>query len=203
MKERDLCGIPAFRSQSYRSIDQLASTFRRELGYEDTERFDAMKFFNKQVGDLEVQSKGQTIAVEEAVDKCQQEGLVRWDPESTVMYFVLSEKTHSDLRRGVQRATFTVAHEAGHLKLHTEEIMGLAGLNLQSQAALHRHADPHPWYLDTEWQANAFAAALLMPKAQLTQMRRNGWIEPREVAEFYGVSETTAKIRIMNLRRCS
>ena len=48
------------------------------------------------------------------------------------------------------RARFTVAHEIGHLILHE-------GFALARGAVRHKH------YEDSEWQADTFAAELLMP----------------------------------------
>ncbi|MFV5368234.1 ImmA/IrrE family metallo-endopeptidase [Acinetobacter junii] len=51
------------------------------------------------------------------------------------------------------RARFTVAHEIGHLFLHE-------GFALARGAVRHQH------YEDSEWQADTFAAELLMPTEQ-------------------------------------
>ncbi len=51
------------------------------------------------------------------------------------------------------RARFTVAHEIGHLFLH-------------EGFALARGANRHQHYEDSEWQADTFAAELLMPSEE-------------------------------------
>ena len=58
---------------------------------------------------------------------------------------------HDPLSSLHSRARFTVAHEIGHLIMH--EGVALARSN----------GIPHKFYEDSEWQADAFAAELLMP----------------------------------------
>jgi len=64
--------------------------------------------------------------------------------------------------------------------------------------AFHRGAAvPHPMYLDTEWQANALASALLMPAKGLAYLEeRYRVLTERVVIQQYDVSATAARIRI-------
>ena len=50
--------------------------------------------------------------------------------------------------------------------------------------------------MDTEWQANGFAAAMLMPATGLDQMERAGELDVRMVAKTYLVSLQAAELRL-------
>lgn len=73
------------------------------------------------------------------------------------------------------RDRLTVAHEVGHLLMHS-------GLTV----AMARNVSDYPAYESSEWQANAFAGELLIPHDAVVGMR------PREVAVRYKVSESAA-----------
>ena len=84
------------------------------------------------------------------------------------------------------RALFTLAHELGHLVLshertfNREEIVG------------------HKYYEDSEWQADTFAAELLMP---LSVIEQENLRTPWELKKRFGVSYEAAEIRLMKLKR--
>jgi Zn-dependent peptidase ImmA (M78 family) len=95
----------------------------------------------------------------------------------------ISQSCYDHARQGVSRYAFTLAHELGHLFLHTGR-----------PASLARGTAIKP-YVDPEWQADNFAAAFLMPK--------NGVLQCRSVAEIvqkYGVSKQAAQIRAKTLK---
>ena len=81
-------------------------------------------------------------------------------------------------------ARFTMAHEFGHLVLH-------------SGIPLHRAFEPGmKTYLNSEWQADEFAGSLLMP-AELLNIDDS--IEV--TSQTFGVSLKAAGVRINNIRR--
>lgn len=162
---RPLTGIPADRPQSYASIEVITIALRDMLGLEVHERFDALNFFEKQIGETMIIEGGREIKMVEAIDDCQQEGMTRWDPDAKRIEVVLAQETYYMLRENHVRARSTVAHETGHAFLHTSQIIRLAGMSLRSHVAFHRDRNPHKAFLDTEWQANAFGSSLLMPAA--------------------------------------
>lgn len=71
---------------------------------------------------------------------------------STRMQMYMSETTYGALLNDQARARFTAAHEVGHIILHCGEHV--------RYARLARLADE----VNPEWQADVFAAALLMPE---------------------------------------
>lgn len=93
------------------------------------------------------------------------------------------------------RQRFTIAHELGHFLLHRQK------------DAFVDYRDNKSAIMRTprEKQANAFAAALLMPKDQLVKdfrkFARNGFSddELKLLAERYDVSVDSMRFRIMNL----
>jgi Zn-dependent peptidase ImmA (M78 family) len=65
-------------------------------------------------------------------------------------------------------------------------------------AALNRGQIPaHRVYEDTEWQANAFAAAFLVPAAGLANLERSrGILTAQELVRRFNVSFDAARIRL-------
>ena len=80
---------------------------------------------------------------------------------------------------GSGRDRFTAAHEIGHLLLH-------------NQVPVFSRADASntPTYMNSEWQADAFASALLMDERTLHTCR-----SLEEVQVRYGVSTAAAQVR--------
>lgn len=96
------------------------------------------------------------------------------------------------------RKRFTIAHELGHLTLHLTS----GELEFVDNADSFRTtADPDTEWTDQrrrEWEANAFAAALLMPE---TQVRRK-WLELSDaegMARWFQVSRPAMDIRLQSL----
>ena len=88
----------------------------------------------------------------------------------------ISQSCYEAARNGQARYPFTLAHEFGHLMLHTGKPASLARGDVKA-------------YLDPEWQADSFAAAFLAPAEMVATcnsvselMRRSGL--SREAAEI-------------------
>jgi IrrE N-terminal-like domain len=193
---RPLTGIRADSKESYRSIEQYAGALRKMISLEPLDQFDALNFFDQIVPEMTVKCGTRDIQLYEVVDNCQQEGCTRWDAESGFLQIVLSERTHDLLLVGHVRARSTVAHEAGHACLHTGQIIRLHGMSLTSHVAFHREKSPHDACQDTEWQANAFGSALLMPAEGVERIfARLGRQSASAVAEHFGVSLESATYR--------
>jgi predicted transcriptional regulator len=198
---RPLTGIPADEARSYASIEAVAAGLRQKLNLEMLERFDALDFFEKQIGDMVIIDHGKEVKMVEAIDDCPQEGMTRWDTESQRLEIVLAQRTYDMLQENHVRARSTVAHETGHAVLHTAQIIRLAGMNLKSHVAFHRDRNPHKAYLDTEWQANAFASSLLMPAEGVKSLVEEKNFSTARLARVYGVSEESATYRLETYRR--
>lgn len=91
---------------------------------------------------------------------------------------VVSQTTYDKLERGDPRARMTIAHEVGHLLLHCRR-----PITMNKSARYDRHTDP-------EWQADLFAAALLMPKEAFKKMK-----SVDEAMRTFGVSRSAAITR--------
>ena len=67
----------------------------------------------------------------------------------------------------------------------------------KQQAAFHRGRQDHKAYTDTEWQANAFASALLMPVRGMVALERlKGKLTVSLIVDRFGVSREAAGYRL-------
>jgi hypothetical protein len=199
---RQLTGIRADRKESYHSIEQKTTALRKLIGLGPLDRFDARYFFDQFIPEMIVECGTGNIALCEAIEDCQQEGLTRWNPDLGVLEFVLSEQTYELLQADHVRARSTVAHESGHVCLHTDQIIRLGGMSLISQVAFHRERNPHQACEDTEWQANAFGSSLLMPADGVFALSsRPGGLTAASIAAAFGVSMESASYRIGTYER--
>lgn len=109
----------------------------------------------------------------------------------------LTEDTYDWLESGERpRALFSVGHELGHVVLHAAQLRRLSRFP-HSPSALRRARQPqHASYMDTEWQGNAFAAALLMPAPKLRQLEKAGRLDAITLSEDMGVSYEAAAYRL-------
>lgn len=121
-----------------------------------------------------------SFEVKEHAEMGDQHGLTR--PELKEMW--IREDVYDGARRGVGRDRFTIAHELGHYLLHSEP--GLAR-TMKPKGAL-------PAYRCSEWQANSFAGALLIPTETAQQLR-----DAHAIAETCGVSFDAARVQLQVL----
>ncbi len=94
-----------------------------------------------------------------------------------------------------KRRRFTIAHELGHLFLHMGYLINQEIWNRQDKNIYHRVGSS-----EKEYQANEFAAAFLMPKAEYLKVMNENVIEKNEVdtskiAEYFNVSVEAASNR--------
>lgn len=97
-----------------------------------------------------------------------------WDPMSRTL--ALREDVYEGLVKQNRRDRFTAMHEAGHAILHRGQ------LNRSMGGAI-------PAYRDPEWQANTFAAAILMPPKLVAACR-----SIKEVISEFGVTPDAARV---------
>jgi hypothetical protein len=195
-------GIDAKNSQTYTSIEREAARVRKAFGLSFDKPVKMSEVFEFLIDDYQVVLPHKTVPMTVGVEKLTTEALTRWNPDSGKLELLLSEEWYPRLCEGYARASFTVGHELGHAVLHTQTLLELGDLNLKSQAALHRGLKDHPTYRDTEWQANSFSAAFLMPfegiKGLTTKMDNlTDW----GIANHFGVSAEAAFIRLDVIRR--
>jgi Zn-dependent peptidase ImmA (M78 family)/DNA-binding XRE family transcriptional regulator len=91
------------------------------------------------------------------------------------------------------RKRFSIAHECGHAILRHR-----AGFYLEF-TDVDPFGEPKQMRYKDETSANAFAAALLMPKAWLRQDVREGLEDPATLAARYRVSEEAMSYRLRNV----
>ena len=101
------------------------------------------------------------------------------------------------------RIAFTIAHETGHISLHS---CLAVGANVKKWRGLHKHAH-------IEWQANAYAAFLLAPTPRvITFLTEEGYMEfgqfvdtvdmetfAPKMAERFGMSWHASEIRLQRM----
>lgn len=98
----------------------------------------------------------------------------------------IKESVYKNACNGVGRDRYTLAHELGHLLLHKNVLFGFAKSEI----------DNIPAYEDSEWQADTFAAELLMPFEQARSCR-----SPEEIANIFNVSKEAAEVRWDKIRK--
>jgi len=96
----------------------------------------------------------------------------------------LRSDVYDGLCEGNGRDRFTACHEMGHYFLHRSTLNRAPAVK------------QIPIYRDPEWQANAFAAAVLMPRQHF---RHDYGGSIRAVAAEFGVSLEAAKLRVKKL----
>ena len=96
--------------------------------------------------------------------------------------------------QSLERKKFTIAHELGHLFLHMGYRINVELWNKQKNLTYYRSGDSL-----MEYQANEFAAALLMPKKVykriMDQYTVGREVETDKVADYFGVSVSAASNR--------
>jgi Zn-dependent peptidase ImmA (M78 family) len=194
-----LSGIRADRRLSYRKLESIARHVRTYLNLPPNQAIDAHHLFEN-LDQIRIKTMaGQIIPLRERVDNLQDtEGYTRYDEQKKMMEIVASAETYAGLEMGLPRSAYFVAHELGHCVLHTDQLVRLARLpTTQQQAAFHRGRADHKTYEDTEWQANAFASALLMPAQGIRELEQEQQsINTPMIATQFRVSLEAARYRL-------
>ena len=194
-----LVGVRADGGYSYLKLEKIAAYVRGLLGYSPTEAINTLQLFDGL--DIEVQDgTGQDIPIHGAVIELNgSEGYAKYDSDRCVIEILASPEIYDWLEKGHPRGGFFVAHELGHCLLHTDQLVRLAQMPKAQQAALHRGGQEvgHEAYQDTEWQANAFAGALLMPAKGLQILEQeHGEFSQDLIVEHFNVSAEAAGYRL-------
>lgn len=110
---------------------------------------------------------------------------------------VLDDEKHSfvitlNSNHAPTRQRFTLAHEIAHFIKHRKQLE--AGGIVDN--ALYRSLLPEPM----EWEANRYAAQLLMPLSAMQKLWAAGVKSPSLLALHLGVSEQAAEIRLAQLK---
>jgi len=180
------------------SIEGFASGVRRVLlpRAEKTDAVNGLALF-----EFELEENGPRLtngarivtAVEELPSAL--EAYTQFDAKAGCFRLALSTRSYKRLVDGDSRGTFTLCHEIGHLVLHRGTLKHLGQLP-HRELMLTRGENTHRPFEDSEWQANRFASALLMPAAGLEVLRARDRLDEENVSDHFHTSYTASEIRI-------
>ena len=195
-------GICADRGQSYQSIESSAASIRLLIAPDVPvhEALPGLQLF-EWLDHYIVNTASGPVQLEPAVEPLPPgvEGWTRYDKPRNRIVVALSSDTYEELERDNHRARFSFGHEVGHGVLHPNELMRTGTLTRQMAALRRGEALLHKKFMDTEWQANAFAAALLIPAAGLVSLEKLIFPIPLDaffISNHFKVSSETAAYRL-------
>jgi hypothetical protein len=194
---KPLSGVRADQPRSYRNLEKVAAIVRQKLNFEADEAINALRLFES-LDEITIEcSSGRIPLGYGVIELTDSEGYVKYDSKKQIVEVLASEHAYGWLQQRHPRGGYFVAHELGHCLLHIDQLLRLARMPAAERAALHRLKKEHKPYEDTEWQANAFASALLMPALGLVTLEKeHGPISAVEVSERFGVSQEAAGYRL-------
>lgn len=173
MKEQDFFRAPPV---TWDQVAAITNSLRRELGQFDTKFFPVI-----QVLERVLDQKLEIVRLDVEFDDVMGEVEGFTDPAGE--FIRLSERVYRQAYEKRPRARWTVAHEMGHLFLHTRK-------PLTRVAGSHEAVKIRPFECP-ERQAHQFAAELLIPRHLLS-----GLSDFETVMREFGVSEEAAKKRL-------
>lgn len=161
----------AVKPMSGKSIEELVEDFREMFGLTDVVIFPVLKFLELALPQIEID----TEIVED------------WElPDAYAItdtgkgIIKIRNSVYEGAYRGVARDKFTICHEIGHAVLHTPDRVEFARGSI-------------PKYMQSEWQANRFAAALLAPRNLALGMM------PVQMSNTFQISMDAANFRYQDL----
>lgn len=193
-------GVRADCGYSYGILEHFATNVRAQLELPLTAPINPLRLFDGL--DITVTSRhGQDIPLRgNVIDLEDLEGYTKYNRDRGVFEILASVETYEWFEQDHPRGRFFLAHELGHCLLHTDQLIRMAHMPLSQQEALHRSGRrlSHEMYRDTEWQANAFASAFLMPASgiQALEKRYGSEFSPNVIAENFRVSFEAAGYRL-------
>ncbi|HGM4966848.1 TPA: ImmA/IrrE family metallo-endopeptidase [Pseudomonas putida] len=166
------------RAQSYASLEEIAEGIRAALPLRSGERYmlDCAKILEHTLPNAGFNYK---VVEVDQLDECAAFTI----PEKNLV--VLREDVYDMLHEDNVFGRSTVVHEMGHIVL-------------EHAVTLHRGAvlGQHRFYEDSEWQAKAITAAIMMPIAACADAGT-----PERLAEMCGTSITSSRFRLDNFRK--
>ena len=190
-------GVKADKPYSHKRLEGIANYVREGLNFTSGEAIDPLRLF-EDLHELSITDAGRSIPLRGHVINLEgSEGYTRYDSEKRCIEILAASGTYNWLESGHPRGAFFAAHELGHCLLHTSQLLRLAQMPTNQQAAFHRGRIGHERYEDTEWQANAFAGALLMPARGLAELeKRYGRLSIDLIQDNFKVSREAAGYRL-------
>lgn len=161
---------------SRQAIRDFTKTLRSYMGVSDNQKFPVMKFLEFVTPKIYEDFNYEILSKEEMKNKHGETY-----PNKRIIH--LRQDVYEGACNGNGRDLYTVAHEIGHFFMHAGDY-----------SFARRAHEEFPVYENSEWQADVFAAELLMPYTEIKNMR------PADVSRIYGVSPTAAQVqcRIVN-----
>ena len=200
-----LSGVRADHKFSYRELEKVAEQARRQLNFEPDESINPLRLFEdlhcirlRKADGTVIPLRGGVIELEDS------EGYTRYDKNKKLMEILASAQIYNWLEDRHPRAGYFVGHELGHCVLHADQLVRLALMPHHQQRAFHRGREGHKPFEDTEWQANAFAGAVLMPARGIAALEKSHRaVTVSTLMNQFGVSREAAGYRLdlFNRRR--
>jgi IrrE N-terminal-like domain len=192
-------GVAAHNPQSYASLERIAVHVRARLlpGHSDLEPVPGLELFER-LDEYTVTVRGASLRLQYAVEDLPTglEAQAYYSTDETAIVVALTEDSYEALSAGAGRALFTVAHEIGHAVLHPLELVERRVASADARALHRGTVGGHKAFMDTEWQANGFAGAMLVPAAGLAKLEASGQLDARSIARTYLVSQQAAELRL-------
>jgi hypothetical protein len=113
------------------------------------------------------------------------------DPENMTIWLDRREAKAYPRRR-----RFTIAHEAGHFRLHRTDVPVVIFEPVDQIAENYPDPDDAPSYARQEAEANAFARELLMPRDLVTEHARQTGCNIAALSERFDVSPPAIRLRL-------
>jgi len=150
-------------------IRQITNGLKEQFGIPTDQPFPVVKFF-------EYILMGLGLELEIVPDKDMEGIYAEAYPERGLLR--ISESTYDGAYDGVPRHKFTIAHEIGHLLLHTPD-----------RVSFTRTPNEMKSYENPEWQANTFAGELLVHTDSIKGLSEE------DIAKKFEVSHIVARIQ--------
>lgn len=196
-------GLRGYRVEglSHIDIERRARGLREVVGIGPAQRVDVIGLFES-MGKWSMTTNGQRLRFDPAVNPLPVgiEAMAMHDPAASKIVLVLSPDTYDGAEKGNPHHRFSVCHEIGHGVLHVRELVRLSRIP-HHRAALQRGMATHKIYEDTEWQADAFAGAMLAPARELAAIERRAPLTVECIMATFGMSRPAATIRLENFTK--
>jgi hypothetical protein len=189
-------------SHSYASLERTAASIRKELGFAATDPLPGLDLFER-LDSFAVRVGRQRIPLNYGVVPDLPHGVdarTRYDVPSGWILVELPENGYRALIREQPHVRFSLFHEIAHAILHPVTLLRFSVMPQVHVALLRGEHTGHAPCEDTEWQADALSAALLMPAVGLLAMEKAGTLDAESIAQEFSVSFTAATIRLRNFK---
>lgn len=185
-----------------RDIERVANDVRRSLDIDPLLPLPGWELFER-IGRYHVRAGRQQVRLTYGVEKALEGGALAcatYSEADGAITLILTEESYNDLElRNGGRARFSVCHEIGHAVLHADRLVQITRIDHDRRAML-RAESTTPAYASSEWQANAFAAAFLVPGEGLLYLEKQDRLTVLAVQRMYRVSAAMAGKRLATFR---